>query len=121
MNRTTVIVSVLIGSFFIAGLIEPFTERPGEPYSAAGVVHMLLIAVLCYGWCKADAAERGIALPPGSAVLAGIVPPLGLPLYFFRSKPKRAALIASVRAVFGLVVMLALFVSGYAISRALRT
>src|SRR5262245_313652 len=121
MSRANVFVSVLIGSFFIAGLTEPFTERPGQPFSAAGVVHMMLIAVLCFAWCNADAAERGIEPPSASALLVGLFPILGVPIYFFRSRPKRAAFISCVRAVFALIVMVALFFGGYAIAHALRT
>ena len=121
MNRATVLLLILVGSCFVAGFVEPFVARPREPFSAAAIVHTLVIAVLCYAWCKADAMTRGISLPSGSALIAGLLPPIGVPLYFFRSKPWRAALVASLKALGVLVAMLVFFFGGYALATAVRT
>ena len=111
----------MVGSFFVAGLVEPFVAVAGEPLSAGAVVHSFVIAVLCYSWCQADASVRGITLPSGSALIAGLLPPVGVPLYFFRSRPWRTALMASLKALAAVVVMLSVFSGGYLLAETMRT
>jgi hypothetical protein len=120
MSRASVLLLILVGSFFVAGVAEPFVAKPGEPLSVAAFVHSLVIAVICYAWCQADAMARGISLPSGSALIAGLLPPVGIPLYFFRSRPWRAALIASLKALAALVAMLLVFSGGYLLATTMR-
>ena len=121
MDRATVLVLALIGSFFIAGVAEPFVARPGEPFSVAAPVHMIVIGILCFAWCKAHAMTRGIEPPSGSALLAGLLPLVGVPAYFFRSMPWRTATIASLKSIGVVVVMLGLFFIGYLLADTVRT
>ena len=105
MNRPRRVLLALALSFVVAGVLSPIVpSMAGKPYSVIDVVHSLLIGALCYTWCRADGLERGV-LPPGrSALLAGLFPPLGVPLYFFRTRPIARAFIATLGAIGFLVV-----------------
>lgn len=84
------ILFALAVSFVLSGIVEAFV--PERQLTGVALWHGLIIGVICYLWCKADAAARG-AVPPGrSALLAGIFPLIGVPVYFFRTRSRRAAL-----------------------------
>jgi apolipoprotein N-acyltransferase len=115
------LVVLLTLSFLVAGLVEPIAPHLQEPYSAAGVVHTFIIAILLYSWCKADAAARQAIPPSGAVLLVAFVPPLGIPYYLLRSRPWRRAFLAIAAALGLFVLQLVLFELGYAISEYLRT
>ena len=121
MSRHSLLVVLLTLSFLVAGLIEPIDPHPNEPYSAAGVVHTFVIAILLYSWCKADAKARQTVPPGGAALLVAFVPPLGIPYYLLRSRPWRKALLAIAAALGLFILQLVLFEVGYEVSAYLRT
>jgi hypothetical protein len=49
------------------------------------------VGALTYMWCRAEGLARGHPPPGRSALFAGVFPLLGLPLYFFRTRPWRRA------------------------------
>lgn len=55
--------------------------------------------IVVYAWCRLEAAERGRTAPGRSALWAGLFPPLGLPLYLWRTRGAVAALRALPAAV----------------------
>lgn len=121
MKRSTVLLIVIAASFAIGGLIEPFVPHPGQFMNEASVVHNLLVAILSFAWCRAHAEARGITPPTGSALAAGVFPPLGVPLYFFRSMPWRTALVATLKTVGYIVLLLVLFQAGMYVTTTLAT
>mgnify|MGYP001765823620 CR=1 FL=1 len=48
--------------------------------------------VVVYAWCRLEAAERGATVPGRSALWAGLLPPVGLPLYLWRTRGLARAL-----------------------------
>lgn len=48
--------------------------------------------VVVYAWCRLEAAERGEVAPGRSALWAGLLPPVGLPLYLWRTRGLARAL-----------------------------
>jgi hypothetical protein len=113
MTRATILLLVLAATFLIGGILEPFLPHPGQPFNEASAIHSFVIAVLVFAWCKAHAAQRNTAPPSGSVLVAAILPPIGVPLYFFRSMPWRQASIATLKAIGYLFVVAALFQGGY--------
>lgn len=91
-------------SFVVSGVLEALA--PQRHLRAIAFVHGVIIGVLCYLWCKADAAAQGRVPPGRSAIVAGVFPLAGIPLYLFRTRPARRAAIATLKAV-GLLFMLA--------------
>ena len=110
MNRPNVLVAMLLASFFLAGLFEP-KFLPRSP-TAAEIAEYCVSTFLVFAWCKADAVHRGIRPPIGAPVLCAFVPPLGLPYYFFRTRPWRSALLGLLKALGIFVLTAMLFCAG---------
>jgi hypothetical protein len=120
MTRVRVILLAILASFVLSGLAEPFLPNPDNPYNAIGVVHTIIVAVLLYVWCKADAASRGVEVPPMAAVFVALFAFIGVPYYFFRSRPWRQAALSTLLAVVFLIVTLALYAGALEAGTALR-
>lgn len=105
----------------LVGILEPFTNRPVDPYSPLGLIQVLLLAVLGYVWCRADAAERGIVPPKGAAIMIAVFAIVGIPAYFARSRPWRAAVWASFKALGFLVLIQLLYIFGRGVGHVLHT
>ena len=117
MSRSRLMLLLLAGSFLLAGIVEPFSATAGEPMSGAGFVHSFVIAILCFTWCKADAAARGVTAR-GGAVFAALLPPIGLPFYFFRTRPAMQAFLSCAKALLFFLFCVGLFVLGlYAVEK----
>jgi hypothetical protein len=119
MRRTRILLLLLLASFLLAGILEPFLALPGSTHSGGAALHAIVIAVLCYAWCKADAKERGTP-GIGGAALAGLLPPIGLPIYFFRSRTARNALVSLAISLLLLVASILLFGAGLYIGKVLQ-
>lgn len=119
MKRPTLILIVFALTFFIDGLFQPLV--PPQHMRAVALAHGLVIGVLCYLWCKADAFARG-SVPPGrSALWAGVFPIIGVPAYFFRTRPRGAAVLGTLRAIAALVAVAILDAITAGVVDAIRT
>ncbi len=89
---------VLMGTSFLAdGMFTPFV--PAVHHQAQALLHGLVISILCYLWCKAESRERAMLAPGRAALWAGVFPLVGMPVYFFRTREKRVAAFATLKAV----------------------
>lgn len=99
MNRPRWILLVLGLSFFVVGAADAFLPLlRGKDYTALDAVHAFFIGALSYTWCRAEGLARGVVPPGRSALVAGLFPLLGLPIYFFRTRPWRQALSATLKS-----------------------
>ncbi|ADU37015.1 RarD protein [Variovorax paradoxus EPS] len=122
MNRPRWILLALGLSFFIVGVADAFMPPlRGKGYSALDVAHAVLISALCYTWCRAEGLARGVIPPGRSALLAGMFPLLGIPVYFFRTRPWRRALVSTLWAVGFLAMGLVLAAVGTLLSELVRS
>ncbi|PLC04140.1 rard protein [Variovorax sp. RO1] len=113
MNRPRWILLALALSFLVVGVADAFVPPlRSKDYTAFDVVHVFLISALCYMWCRADGLARGVPAPGRSALLAGVFPVLGIPVYLFRTRPWRRALLATLGAAGFLVTGLVLAAVG---------
>lgn len=121
MNRPRWILLVLGLSFLVVGVADAFMPPlRGKDYSALDVAHAFLISALCYTWCRAEGLARGVIPPGRSALLAGVFPLLGIPVYFFRTRPWRRALVSTLGAAGFLVMGLLLAAGGTLLTESLR-
>ncbi|MCR6476159.1 rard protein [Variovorax sp. ZS18.2.2] len=121
MNRPRWILLVLGLSFLVVGVADAFVPPlRGKDYSVLDVVHAFLISALCYTWCRAEGLARGVIPPGRSALLAGVFPLLGIPVYFFRTRPWRRALVSTLGAAGFLVVGLLLAAGGTLLTESVR-
>jgi hypothetical protein len=86
-------------SFAVAGLIDSQLPITDAFFSGSAVVHMIVIGFLTFGWVKAHSRETGVALPSGSALFAGAIPLVGVPVYFFRTRGAKLGGISTLKAV----------------------
>ncbi|QSI31304.1 rard protein [Variovorax sp. RKNM96] len=121
MNRPRWILLVLGLSFFVVGVADAFMPPlRGKDYSVLDVAHAFLISALCYTWCRAEGLARGVIPPGRSALLAGVFPLLGIPVYFFRTRPWRRALVSTLGAAGFLVMGLLLAAGGTLLTESVR-
>ena len=97
MPRSKLLIIVLISSFAVSGIIEGVLSSAAA--DSVNLIHIFVIAVICFAWCRADIEDRNIPAPLGSAILCGVLPVVGVPAHFFRTRDWRSALIATVKAV----------------------
>ncbi|KQX87509.1 hypothetical protein [Variovorax sp. Root473] len=113
MSRPRWILLALALSFLVVGVADAFVAPVrGKDYTAFDVVHVFLISALCYTWCRADGLARGVPAPGRSALLAGVFPVLGVPVYFFRTRPWQRALLCTLGAAAFLAISLVLAAVG---------
>ena len=79
----------IAATFPVAGVLD--AAAPVELLPGLAIAHGLLVGALSYAWCRAESLRRHRAPPGRSALLAGVLPLVGVPLYFFRTRPWRQA------------------------------
>jgi hypothetical protein len=122
MNRPRWILLALGLSFLVVGVADAFMPPVrGKDYTVLDVAHAFLISALCYTWCRAEGLARGVIPPGRSALWAGVFPLLGIPVYFFRTRPWRRALLSTLGAVGFLIVGLVLAAVGTLLTELMRS
>lgn len=99
MTRSRQLVCILVATFPVVAVLDIFSYDPSEPLPPTTIPHGLVLGALCFFWCKAHARERGQTPPSGSALLSGLVAPIGVPLYLIRAKGVKAGLYSSGKAL----------------------
>ena len=75
----------MIALWGVIGLLEPHTPNAGQPFNEIGFVHIIVWAVLLFGWVKAHSRSRQIEPPSGAPLFAALLPPIGVPYYAYRA------------------------------------
>jgi hypothetical protein len=77
-----------------------FLSRRGDsPYDAlTRFIGAFAIPIALYAWCQADIAEHRFSYPAGTPILVAWLFPLGLPIYFLRTRPFFRAMVSLVVA-----------------------
>jgi apolipoprotein N-acyltransferase len=100
--------SFIVALFIVSallGVLQAYVRSLGEDPRVGVTISAFAFAPLLFCWCKADAAYRGIAPPSGAPLLVGAFALVGVPYYFFRTRPLRQALTSTARAVGVFVLM----------------
>jgi hypothetical protein len=66
---------------------------PGGDWMRSGWIYWLPLFGLLYIWCRVDAKDRHVELPFGASTLVAFLFPIGVSYYFFKTYPRRRALI----------------------------
>lgn len=93
------------GVFIAAAFVQSLLPR--DERIVVVVVAWFPIAVLLFNWCKTHAHAAGVGLPAGYAPLCGLLPLLGVPLYFLRTFGLRKGVVGILKAV-GFYLLIAL-------------
>ena len=107
MPRSRLLIIFFVVSFAVSGIIEGLVDE--QTANAVYLIHAFVIAVLCFAWCKADVAELNITEPTGSAIFCALLPVVGVPVHFFRTRRVRSALVATLKAIGVLAVSIFLY------------
>jgi hypothetical protein len=116
MKRTTLLAGLFIASFAAFAVVEALL--PAGALSASGLVHGVIIGVICYLWCRAESRARFENTPGRSALYAGVLPLIGVPIYFFRTRKAGPAFMATGKA---LLLLLAAIILSVGISSFLES
>jgi hypothetical protein len=81
----------------------------------------LVTTALTFFWCRLDAAARKVPFPPWLQILVIAFALVGVPVYFFRTRPRREAVLASLKAAGVAVAFSIVSAATSAISRAIAT
>lgn len=92
----------------VVGVLEPHVPHVDTGLSPLVTAYTLTMAILLFTWCRADAAARGIAVPPAAPILVALVAIIGVPYYFFRALPFGRAASATGKAVAFLLLLIVL-------------
>jgi hypothetical protein len=92
MSTTNRLLVAMGGTSAVVGVLEPHVSHGGTPVSPLVTVYTLVMAILLFSWCKADASARGIAVPAAAPILVGLIAIVGVPYYYFRVLPFGRAL-----------------------------
>ena len=87
----------------IADVVWPQASRE------IGFGHSLLMTVLIFLWVKAHVRIENIREPRGSAFIAALFAPIGIPVYFVRGFGWQRGMFASLKALAFLVVLFLLY------------
>jgi len=98
MRRAQRLLLSLLAAFAVMGVLDALVPEARQPFTAFDFAKGILVVALLFAWCKADAAERGISPPKGAPVLVALFAPVGVPYYFLRTRPWRAAAVSILRA-----------------------
>ena len=106
----------IAATFVVTGIVEPHLPNPGQFPNEIGVAQIFVLAGLLFAWCKADAASRGVRPPAGAPLLVALFALIGVPYYFFRTRPWRTALLDTGRALGFLAITYALYYGCFYVS-----
>ena len=80
MKYSTKLALVALGSFPLSAFLEIYTQENSILFA-----HLIFLAFISFGWCAHYSDERSIQPPVGSKLLCGLIPILGVPVYFLRT------------------------------------
>ena len=81
-----------------AGAVTPHLRDASDERGLSFLLS-IICAPLLFVWCKAHASARGIEPPSPAPLLVGLIAPIGVPYYFYRSMPWPAASVATIKAL----------------------
>jgi len=89
------VIAIVIGMALVETLLPWATTHVG----AMNMIGSLIFGFCAFAWVKADAHARSIKPPPGSALLAALIIPIGVPVYLFRALGARHGAWSSLKAL----------------------
>jgi apolipoprotein N-acyltransferase len=96
------------GTSAVVGVLQPHVSQGGAPLSPLVTGYTLVMAILLFSWCRADASARGIAVPSAAPILVALLAIVGVPYYYFRVLPFGRALSAIGKSVLFFLLLIVL-------------
>lgn len=113
MTATSRILGVVLVLAVVLAVADAFW--PAANSGSLDLPVSLCFALCAFAWVRADANARQIEAPRGSALIAALIIPVGVPLYLFRALGFRQGFLATLKALgFLSVVVLVYVLASYA-------
>lgn len=111
--------SIILFSCFaiITGLLAGIANV--KKFDGFQVFQAVLQAFLCYRWCVTDAKERQFYKIGRMAIWSAIFPPFGIPIYIFKTRAKRDAIVAMFKILIYMISYELLIILTFVISSVL--
>jgi hypothetical protein len=117
MTKSRRILVALAGLYGAVGAVVPHVAHSSDDAAAINFALGFPTAIALFSWCKSDAAERAVVAPAPSALLIGVVAPIGVPYYLFHTREFWAALWGVLKASGYLVVLNLVFAGAARLSQ----
>jgi ABC-type transport system involved in cytochrome c biogenesis permease component len=108
------VIAIVMGMALVDTLLPWATTQVG----AMNMIESLILGLCAFAWVRADAQARSIEPPPGSALLAALMIPIGVPVYLFRALGARRGAWSSLKAL-GFIFSVAVIYFGVSYAAAL--
>jgi TPR repeat protein len=107
MEKKNIYLVLILVVFFISTIIDVKIETGDFKYyqSGFGIALAIFIGFLVFAWCIEHAKYYEIELPKGSALLAGLLAPIGVPVYLFRGFGLKEGFFKTAKSVGFLVII----------------
>ena len=93
LTKSCVIYLLLLAWLFAGAVVDAFLVARPAWLPVADLTHMVALVIFAVAWCCADADANGHPRPSGWTVVALVfLVPLGLAIYFFRTRRVLTAL-----------------------------
>jgi len=99
VKRSRLCLGALLVTSVAAGALESSPIPRDGGLGRSTIFLVFATQALIYWWCRFDIFERGLEYPGGAPLLAAFFAPIGVPAYFFRTRPWPRALGATCLAV----------------------
>ena len=100
------VIGIVIVMAFVDTLLPWATTHTGE----ANFIGSAVLALCAFAWVRADAQARDIKPPRGSALLAALIIPIGVPVYLFRALGIRRGAWGSLKALGFMICVVLVYV-----------
>ena len=107
MNKPNYYLIAIALSFVALGIIEPLVSMNNKQGVVMG--HILVLAILMFGWCKSHCKYSGFKEPKGSALLCGLLGIIGASIYFFRTSGAKKGFISTFFALIFIIFCVVLY------------
>ena len=107
MEKKNIYLVLVLVVIFISTIIDIKIETGSFKYYQSGfdIAPAIFIGFLVFAWCIEHAKYYEIELPKGSALLAGLLAPIGVPVYFFRGFGFKEGLLKTIKSIGFLVII----------------
>ena len=101
MEKKNIYLMLVLVVIFISTIIDVKIEAAVFKYYYSGfsIAPAIVIGFLVFAWCIEHAKYYDIELPKGSALFAGLLAPIGVPVYFFRGFGFKQGFIKTIKSI----------------------
>lgn len=109
MTRPHRVLYVALGLMVAMAFFDSLVSLRATLAGQASIAWALALGFCAFAWVVADARERKIEPPAGSALIAALIIPVGVPIYLFRALGVRRGFVSSLKAIGFMVIAVAAY------------